>query len=106
MTAGEVQAELGADLAYNTVLTVLTRLHAKGALQRSPQGRAFAYRLAGAGGADARASATARRMRMLLDADENPASVLVRFVGSLDEETEGLLRALLNENEPGHGDKP
>ncbi|MFD3457821.1 BlaI/MecI/CopY family transcriptional regulator [Streptomyces sp. NPDC058691] len=99
MTASEVQAELGGDLAYNTVLTALSRLYAKEVLQRSSQGRAFAYRLAGNGPADAEAAATAHRMRMLLDAGKDRTNVLTRFVGSLDEETESLLRALLNEPE-------
>ena len=104
MTAAEVQAELGGGLAYNTVLTVLSRLYAKDVLQRSSRGRAFAYRLTGAGAADAEATVTAHRMRVLLDGDKDPASVLVRFVGSLDEETENLLRAVLNESE--REDKP
>jgi predicted transcriptional regulator len=99
MTASEVQAELGGDLAYNTVLTALTRLYAKQALQRSPRGRAFAYRLAGEGAADAEARVTAHRMHILLEAGADRSSVLARFVGALDEETESLLRALLQEPE-------
>jgi predicted transcriptional regulator len=30
LTVGEVQAQLGGELAYTTVLTALSRLHAKG----------------------------------------------------------------------------
>ncbi|MYS21811.1 Predicted transcriptional regulator [Streptomyces sp. DvalAA-14] len=103
-TASEVQAELGDGLAYNTVLTALSRLYVKGVLQRSPRGRAFAYRLAGGGAVDAEAAVTAHRMRMLLEAGKDRTSVLARFVGSLDEETEILLRALLDESE--RQDKP
>ncbi|MFC4036633.1 BlaI/MecI/CopY family transcriptional regulator [Streptomyces polygonati] len=99
MTASEVQAELGGGLAYNTVLTALTRLYVKGVLLRSSQGRAFAYRLVGAGPADAEAAATAHRMRMLLESGKDRTSVLARFVGSLDEETEKLLRSLLDDSE-------
>lgn len=94
MTASQVQAELGGGLAYNTVLTALSRLYAKQALRRSPQGRAFAYRLAGEGTADAEASVTAHRMDLLLEAGADRTSVLARFVGALDEETESVLRAL------------
>lgn len=99
MTASEVQAELGGGLAYNTVLTAVSRLYAKQALLRSPQGRAFAYRLAGDGAADAAASVTAHRMHLLLEAGADRTSVLARFVGGLDDETERLLRALLEEPE-------
>jgi predicted transcriptional regulator len=103
MTASEVQAELGGDLAYNTVLTALTRLYAKQALQRAPKGRAFAYRLAGEGAAGAEASVTAHRMHMLLAAGADRTSVLARFVGALDEETENMLRALLDEPQAPDG---
>ncbi|MBD0734940.1 BlaI/MecI/CopY family transcriptional regulator [Streptomyces sp. CBMA29] len=99
MTASQVQAELGGDLAYNTVLTAMTRLYAKQALERSPQGRAFAYRLSGEGAADAEAGVTAHRMHLLLEAGADRTSVLARFVGEMDEETERLLRALLEEAE-------
>ena len=43
LTPREVQHALGEGLAYNTVQTILTRLHAKGAVQREPAGRAHAY---------------------------------------------------------------
>ena len=43
MTPGEVHAELGDGLAYTTVMTILTRLLAKGLVSRSRSGRAFAY---------------------------------------------------------------
>ena len=61
MTPAEVRDALGGELAYTTVMTVLARLHEKGATTRSRAGRAFAYRLA----ADD-AELTARRMRRLL----------------------------------------
>ncbi|MFG1809683.1 BlaI/MecI/CopY family transcriptional regulator [Streptomyces sp. NPDC049040] len=99
MTASEVQAELGGGLAYNTVLTALSRLYAKQALQRSARGRAFAYRLAGEGAADAEARVTAHRMHQLLEAGADRTSVLARFVGGLDDATEDLLRTLLAESE-------
>src|SRR4051794_41404934 len=43
LTVAEVQADLGGKLAYTTVLTALSRLHAKGALTRQPAGRGYAY---------------------------------------------------------------
>ncbi|MEO5678705.1 MAG: BlaI/MecI/CopY family transcriptional regulator [Acidimicrobiales bacterium] len=44
LTAAEVRTATGGDLAYTTVLTILSRLHAKGMVSREPRGRAHAYR--------------------------------------------------------------
>ena len=53
LTAADVQAEIGG-LAYTTVMTTLSRLHAKGAIERTLRGRAYEYTLVGgtAGGPD------------------------------------------------------
>lgn len=103
MTAAEVQAELGDGLAYNTVMTTLSRLYAKQALTRMPRGRAFAYQLVG-DSTGVQASITAHQMHKLLDAGMDRASVLSRFVDALDAETERLLRALLDDAD--HPDTP
>ena len=45
----EIQAQLkrhGHDLAYTTVMTVLSRLFKKGQLKRTKEGRQFVYRIA------------------------------------------------------------
>ncbi|MEV7997262.1 BlaI/MecI/CopY family transcriptional regulator, partial [Streptomyces sp. NPDC086077] len=42
-TAGWVRQRLGGDLAYTTVITILTRLLAKGAVTRERAGRSFAW---------------------------------------------------------------
>lgn len=102
LTVGEVLADLGGDLAYTTVLTALTRLHAKGALRREPSGRAFAYSLADDPAAMG-ASVTARRMARLLDAGSDRAGVLARFVADLGPEDERLLAELLAEGRPDGG---
>lgn len=94
LTAGEVQVELGGGLAYTTVMTTLTRLHAKGALTRDMSGRAYCYALAG-GPAGVDAAVTARRMRRLLDAGADRAGVLARFVADLSPHDEQLLADLL-----------
>lgn len=96
MTVAEVLAELGDDLAYTTVMTALARLHAKGALNREPAGRAFAYSLS-ADPAAMGASVTARRMARLLDSNSDRADVLARFVADLSPEDERLLTDLLSE---------
>ncbi len=90
MTPGEVQAELDGDLAYTTVMTALTRLHDKGAVTRERCGRGYAYRWA----ADT-TTLTARRMRRLLDHDEDRVAVLARFVAELGPEDGRLLGDLL-----------
>jgi len=94
ITAGEVLSELGGDLAYTTVMTTLARLHTKGAVSRELNGRAYAYSLNG-DEADINMVVTAHRMRRLLEAGENRAGVLARFVADLSPEDEKLLTDLL-----------
>ena len=96
LTVAEVLTDLGADLAYTTILTALSRLHAKGALRRQPSGRAFAYSLP-EDPAAVGASVTARRMSRLLDGGEDRAGVLARFVEALGPEDERLLAELLTD---------
>ena len=105
LTAGEVLADLGGGLAYTTVMTTLSRLHAKGVLSREAAGRAYAYALATP--LDALpASLTASRMRRLLDAEADRASVLASFVAHLDEDDERLLAELIDgRGRPADGDR-
>ncbi|MCW2536986.1 MAG: transcriptional repressor, CopY family [Modestobacter sp.] len=104
LTVAEVLAELGDGLAYTTVMTALSRLHAKGALTREPAGRAFAYSLP-ADPAAMGASVTARRMSRLLDSGEDRAGVLARFVADLNPEDERLLTELLTEGRRPGGEE-
>jgi predicted transcriptional regulator len=94
LSPGQVRAELGDDLAYTTVMTTLSRLHRKGALSRRRAGRGYAYGLPGGPDA-AQASMTAHRMLQLLDAGQDRAGVLSRFVADLRPEDEELLNGLL-----------
>lgn len=103
LTVAEVLADLGPGLAYTTVLTALTRLHAKGALRREPSGRAFAYSLTDDPTAVG-ASVTARRMARLLDGGNDRAGVLARFVADLSPEDERLLAELLADGRARHGE--
>jgi predicted transcriptional regulator len=96
LTAGEVLAELGGDLAYTTVMTTLSRLHEKGALTRRQAGRAYAYSLRADAGS-ARSLAVAQRMRRILEAGDDRAGVLAHFVADLPPEDERLLAGLLAE---------
>jgi predicted transcriptional regulator len=106
LTAADVLADVGGGLAYTTVMTTLSRLHAKGVLGREASGRAYAYTLA-APLETLPASQTARRMRRLLDAEADRASVLASFVADLDEDDERLLAELIEgRSRPADGDRP
>jgi predicted transcriptional regulator len=96
MTPGEVRDRLGGGLAYTTVVTILSRLHAKGILTRLKSGRAYSY----APVADEPGLA-ARRMRGVLDAQADRDVVLARFVSELSADDERLLRRMLDDQ--GHG---
>ena len=94
LTPGEVLVDLGGELAYTTVMTTLARLHAKGALDRELIGRAYAYSMNG-NQADVDLVVTAHRMRRLLEAGEDHAGVLARFVADLSAEDEKVLADLI-----------
>ena len=93
LTTGEVIDAVGGDLAYNTVQTILTRLHGKGAVEREQAGRAHAYRpvLDEAGLA-------ATRMRAMLDRGGDHAAVLASFLGTLSPQEENTLADLITQH--------
>jgi predicted transcriptional regulator len=93
LTARQVREQLPGDLAYTTVLTILSRLYDKGMLVRHREGRGYAY-------APARdeASHTARRMRSLLEGGSDREAVLARFVSELSAQDEHVLHQLLSEH--------
>lgn len=90
LTPAAVQGELGAELAYTTVMTALSRLHAKGVVNRERMGRAYAYTAV----LDQPGIAAAR-MRQVLEAGQDREAVLARFVGSLSNDDERVLTGLL-----------
>jgi predicted transcriptional regulator len=96
MTPAQVRDHLGGDLAYTTVMTVLARLTEKGLVTRERVGRAYAY-----SPIRDEAEVTARQMQRLLDAGDDRAAVLSRFVGVLSAEDERLLTDLLRRAEDG-----
>ncbi|MFD7662381.1 BlaI/MecI/CopY family transcriptional regulator [Streptomyces sp. NPDC059788] len=89
-TAAWVQDHLGDDLAYTTVMTILSRLHAKKAVTRERVGRSYAWTPA----AD-EAGLAALRMRRVLDSESDRDAVLASFVSALSAQDERLLRTLL-----------
>jgi predicted transcriptional regulator len=89
-TAGWVRERLGGGLAYTTVITILTRLLAKGVVTRERTGRSFAWT-----SASDQAGLAAHRMRRVLDAESDREAVLASFVTGLGPDDERLLRELL-----------
>ncbi|MFJ3728813.1 BlaI/MecI/CopY family transcriptional regulator [Streptomyces sp. NPDC090045] len=99
--AGWVQEHLGSGLAYTTVMTILTRLHAKGAVSRKRAGRSFEWTPV----AD-EAGLAALRMRKVLDAESDREAVLASFVTTLSPGDERVLRDLLAQTtEEGEGER-
>lgn len=92
LTPGEVRGRLDQDLAYTTVMTVLTRLAEKGAAVREPQGRGYAY-----SAVTDPAAQVAAAMHRAMNGNDHEA-VLQRFVRSLSPADEQLLNRLLNES--------
>ncbi|MEU3255246.1 BlaI/MecI/CopY family transcriptional regulator [Streptomyces sp. NPDC006997] len=89
-TAGWVRERLGGDLAYTTVITILTRLLAKGMVTRERTGRSFVWTPV-----SDQAGLAAHKMRKLLDGESDREAVLASFVTSLEPGDERLLRELL-----------
>ena len=96
LSPAEVRERIGGPLAYTTVVTILSRLHAKGVLERHKAGRAYLY----APVAD-QPGLAARQMARVLDSEADREAVLARFVSSLSGSDEELLRRMLGEPPPG-----
>lgn len=103
MTARQVAEALSdRDLAYTTILTVLTRLEQKGVLQRTPAGRAHAYAPRGS-----RAEHTAVLMQQALGQADDREAALQRFARSVSpDEAEALRRALADMDDTALPDSP
>ncbi|MFD4508168.1 BlaI/MecI/CopY family transcriptional regulator [Streptomyces sp. NPDC058457] len=90
LTPGEVTERLGGELTYNSVVTILTRMHTKGLLTRTPRGRAYAY-----APVTDDAGFAARRMHTVLEERPDRETVLARFADTLSDTDADLLRQLL-----------
>jgi predicted transcriptional regulator len=99
LSPGQVRERLAAreqrELSYSTVVTIVSRLHAKGLLARERAGRGFAYAPIDA------ASLAAGRMSRALDAGDDRQAVLSRFVSGLSGRDARLLRQLLADGDGG-----
>ena len=89
-TPAEVHHAVAPDLAYTTVMTVLTRLWAKELLTRQSQGRGYAY-----SPVRSEAQHRAELMQIALDDSADREAVLSSFVDSLSQADAERLRALL-----------
>jgi predicted transcriptional regulator len=92
----EVLDRLGSELAYTTVVTILTRLAAKGMVEREKDGRVFRY-LATRSEADVLAD----RMQATLAAAGDREATLSRFAEGLSGREADALRDLLADLEQG-----
>jgi len=97
LSPGQVRERLAVadELSYSTVVTILSRLHAKGLLSRQRDGRAFAYTVVD------EASLAASRMSHALDTGHDHDAVLTRFVSGLSGRDAQLLRRLLGPESAG-----
>jgi predicted transcriptional regulator len=77
------------ELSYSTVVTIVSRLHAKGLLARRRAGRGFTYTPVDD------ASLAASRMSQVLGSENDHDAVLSRFVSGLSGRDARLLRELL-----------
>jgi predicted transcriptional regulator len=89
-TPAEVLDALDTDLAYTTVMTVLSRLWQKGLISRERRGRAYAYTPV-----MSEADLTAQRMGETLAAASDRDAALSQFVETLSARDARRLRALL-----------
>ena len=95
VTPAQVLDALEVDLAYTTIMTILTRLWQKGLVTRERRGRAYAY-----APAVTEAEFTAQRMQAALDAASDRKAALTGFVRSLSAGEARAVRALLEQTRP------
>ena len=91
LTVRQVNERLDTELAYTTVMTLLSRLHAKGHLERRREGRAWAYRPV-----LSRSEHAARAMTAALHESDDHADALLQFVEHLTAEDQQALRRRLS----------
>lgn len=88
----DVIEQMGTDLAYTSIATILVRLCDKGLAQRKRSGRAFVYTAS-----SSEADLTAQRLHSVLDEASDRESALAGFAGTLDPAEARELTRLLNE---------
>lgn len=95
---GEINERLDGGYAYTSVATILSRLLAKGLVQRSPAGRAFTYKAA----IDEPGLAV-KRIGEVLDASSDRSQVLSRLIGGLSARETKAIKVLLDRTQGSGG---
>ncbi len=90
LSPGEVRERIGGDLAYTTVVTILSRLHAKGLLSRYKDGRVHLYARSPTSRGSPPGGWPGFSMRR-----PTARRCLARFVSALSDRDEELLRKML-----------
>ncbi|MDQ6837038.1 MAG: BlaI/MecI/CopY family transcriptional regulator [Actinomycetota bacterium] len=90
MTPAEVRAALDKELAYTTVMTILTRLWQKGLTDREQQGRSFVYRPL-----VSEAELVAKRMHCDLMRSSDHERALAKFVQGLSGREAKMLNTVM-----------
>jgi predicted transcriptional regulator len=91
MPVKQMRGELGDELAYTTIMTVMNRLYEKGLLRRRRDGRAWTYRAFGS-----REAYVAATMSEALNAARDRTAALLHFLADLDQDEAAALRRLLD----------
>ena len=93
LSVRQVAEALDADIAYTTVMTLLSRLYDKGLVGRRQQGRGYAYRPK-----VSQSQYQARMMSAALRRDVDIPEVLLHFVGDLTVNEQATLLRLLKDD--------
>ena len=91
LTPREVLTRVDDELAYTTVVTILTRLATKGVVERERQGKVFVYRPK-----VSEADLIAKRMAAALEGAGDRHATLSRFVAGLSKREAKALRSVLD----------
>ena len=91
LTPREVLTRVDEELAYTTVVTILTRLAAKGMVARERQGKVFVYHPK-----VSEADLIAKRMAAVLDGANDRQATLSQFVARLSNGEAEALRSVLD----------
>ena len=97
-SVGEITDKVGGGLAYATVSTILTRLHAKELVERTTVGRAYWYRAT-----VTQSAYVSEQVRALLSRG-NRSEVLEGFLGGLSRDDEQALRKMFEDARDVEGD--
>lgn len=100
-TVAEIQHRLGKGVAYTTVMTVLTRLWKKGAIQREKSGRSYLYSFIERGKSDRHPLLDRLRTRLFGGNTSQMVSYLIESGEPMSDEEAAKIEALLKQFKEG-----